>query len=190
MVKDRKLVALEDLIKVSEEKTEKFLRSFLCPKNKQLEIFLHTKAIEGSKRDLNKTFLLIEDNVVNGVTERVLLGYFTIANKIFDFAEGVAGNPRKIITGNKFSKCFSTILIANIAKNEGALVNGIHPISGKELMDIAILKCRTVKNTMGLKIVAVEFEDNPKLSEFYEDYGFLIIQDNVHNGYKLAYLKI
>ena len=57
-------------------------------------------------------------------------------------------------------------------------------------MDLAIQKCQTIKSTMALKIVAIEFEDNPNLRKFYEDYGFLVIQDNVHNGYKLGYLKI
>ena len=50
MVKEKKLVTLEDLIKQSEEKTEKFLRSFLCPKNKQSEVFYirkRSKVVKG-----------------------------------------------------------------------------------------------------------------------------------------------
>ena len=187
MVGKIKLVSLEDLVKVSEEKTQHFLCSFLCEKNKQLEVFLHNKSIDHTKRNMGKTFLLVESGEDN---EEKILGYFTLLNKVFDFAPNVSNTTRHKITGNRLSNSFSTILIGNIAKNENAVVGGVHPISGKTLLDIAISKCKTVKQTIGLRIVAVEYEDNEKLNKFYSEYGFLVIQDNENTGYKIAYIKI
>ena len=73
-------IRLSDMLsELGENKVKSILSSFVCEKNKDVQMFLRDKAIEFSKQGLAKTTLVywVSDDGV----EKYLVGYFTVASK-------------------------------------------------------------------------------------------------------------
>lgn len=72
------LVNLKELVEqVGESRTKEILSDFSCPLNKDVEYFLHSKAIEFAKQSISQTQLIFAS--YKGTP--VLVSYFTLANK-------------------------------------------------------------------------------------------------------------
>ena len=70
---------LVDLLEaIGEDRTKSILSDFSCPLNKDIDDFLHTKAILFEKQGIAATHLVFKE--YKG--ERVLVGYFSLANKL------------------------------------------------------------------------------------------------------------
>lgn len=70
------LINLKDMLdELGEEKSRDILSSYLCPKNEDIEYFLHDKAIEFSKQGIAATHLVFTPYKNN----QVLVGYFALA---------------------------------------------------------------------------------------------------------------
>lgn len=174
------IIALTELIEQDEAKLTNFLRSFSCKKDSRIQDFLHNQAIENSKRDWGRTYLIVDTKTMD------LLAFFTLTDKIFTFDDSVSKTTRRRVTGDKSAVYFSSILIANLAKND----NFSHSLSGGDLLELILSQCKLVKDILGLKVVTVEFEDNPRLVEYYNKNGFIDIQTKVVNGLKTSYTII
>lgn len=82
------LVNLKEMIQeVGEERTKEVLSTFSCPLNKDVEYFLHSKAIEFAKQGIAQTQLVF----TSYKGEPVLVGYFTLSNKVLEI-------PRKSVS--------------------------------------------------------------------------------------------
>ncbi len=160
---------------MGEEYLLKIISDFSCPYNKDVEKFLHVNAVEFARQSISATHLLFAP--YKG--EKVLVGYFTLANKHFHIdlkGHGINGTLRRRI--NRFAHYDSELkkyivsapLIGQLGKN---YTNGYNKlITGDELLKIA---CDTVKEVQGIiggKMVYLECEDTPKLLEFYSENGF------------------
>lgn len=81
------LVNLKDMIQeLGEGRTKEILSEFSCPLNKDVEFFLHCKAIEFARQGIAQTQLV----VTSYKDKPVLVGYFTLSNKVLEI-------PRKNI---------------------------------------------------------------------------------------------
>ncbi len=79
-------INLNDIIKsMGEDYAKSILSSFSCPLNKDVENFIKYKSIEFSKRDFAKTHLVFW--CTNNRTEKELVGYYTIAPKVFNVSK-------------------------------------------------------------------------------------------------------
>ncbi|MEK5107205.1 hypothetical protein MHI57_10675 [Cytobacillus sp. FSL K6-0129] len=175
------VISLNSLLESSEEESvvREYLSSFTCGKNTDVESFLHNKAIEHENRSLARTSLVVDEG-----NNYDIIGYFTLLNKNFDFTNA-SGSTRKKLTGNKSASSFSTILIGQLGRSDKYKGE----VAGKIILNLALENCKKINLLVATKVVSVEFEDQPKLFEFYEENDFKLLQKN-ENGYFISYVKI
>ena len=168
-------VNLLDLLSETEhaEDLQRILSDFSSPLNKDVEDFLHTKAIEFTRQGLSSTYLVFTS--YQGRT--VLIGYFALAYKYFHidlrhtsktwgkrirrFAHYDEGMKRYLVPA---------ILIGQLGKN---YTNGHDTlIRGEELLRLTCDTVREAHRIAGGRLVYLECEDVPSLIRFYEENGF------------------
>ena len=164
----------EMLEQVGEIETKKILSDFSCPRNPDVEYFLKNTAIEFSKQGISSTYLVM----ASYRNEYVLVGYFTLANKIFCInKDSMSGSWRRRIA--KFAQYDTTIkrytlsapLIGQMGKNFSRDYNKL--ITGDELLKLALDKVKEMQMIVGGKIVYLECEDKERLIDFYSSNGFV-----------------
>lgn len=167
---------LKDMLEqIGENEVKTILSDFSCPLNPDVDYFLKHTAIEFTKQSIASTYLIM----ASYRKEYVLVGYYTLANKIFCVdREGLPNkNWRKRIA--KFGQFDTTIkrytlsapLIGQLGKNFAHSYNTL--ITGDELLKLALDKVKEMQNIVGGKIVYLECEDKPKLIDFYTQNGFV-----------------
>ena len=73
-------IKLNNMIsELGEDKVKSILSSFMCPKNKDVELFIRYKAIEFSRQYLSRTTLVYWKS--DDEKEKYLVGYYTVASK-------------------------------------------------------------------------------------------------------------
>jgi len=184
------------------EKGEDFCREILscfsCPLNPDVEKFLTKRAaIDFEKQSISRTFLVY----ASYKHKKVICGYFTIANKFILVPKSAV--PKTL--GHRLRKfaipqspgggfVISAQLVAQLGKNNDYR----HLISGDELLKMAIDKIVEAQRIIGGKIVYVECEDKPQLTQFYERNLFIRFgarqldkdeQDEMAGAELLQYLK-
>lgn len=176
------VTSLSSLLEATEEegRVYKYLSSFVCSKNKDVELFLHKKAIENEKRNFSRTSIIMDET-----NNHEIVGYFTLLIKNFDFTN-VSGGLRQKLTGNKRATAFITILIGQLGRSDSYKGK----VSGKQILDLALEHCKNhIKAYAALKVVCVEFEDIAPLHKFYEENEFKTLQKN-ENGLIISYTII
>lgn len=165
-------INLSELIEaLGENEARSILSTFVCPLNKDVENFLKHKAIEFSKRNFSKTYLVFWET--NDGQEKELVGYYTIASKVIKVDRGAVNSKeaRKLREHGIFDErtneyTVSAPLIGQLGKN---FRNGNEClISGSDLLQLAIDKVKKIQNEIGGKFVYLECEDNEKLINFYK----------------------
>lgn len=192
-------INLNELIEnVGEDRTKNILSSFVNPHNKDVEDFLHSKAILFSKMGRAKTHLVFwREN-----KELELVGYFAIASKYFMVTKEAVSKTvmKKLRQHGEWdehqNKCvIPAPLIGQLGKNY--LEGNDCLISGDELLKMAVEKVKEVQNEIGGRYVYLECEDVKYLRNFYESNGFVEFgkrpldrdETNIKGSYLLQYLK-
>ena len=87
-----KTVNLLDLADaIGEEETLKILADFSCPKNTEIEIFIHKNALDFSRRKMSITYLVFDE-------EMNLAAIFALTHKAVEISnEGLSATARKKI---------------------------------------------------------------------------------------------
>lgn len=169
-----KVINLKDIYNIlGDIRTKEILNDFKCELNDDVEYFLKEKAIEFSKQDISRTFLVMSS--YKG--EEVIVGYFAISNKATTIKKVILSNTkRKRIL--KYAKYDNEIkgynialpLIGQLGKNYN---NGYDKlITGDILLKLACDKVKQTQNIIGGRYVFLECEDIKKLRDFYEENGF------------------
>ena len=162
------------LEQVGEERVKSILSCFSSPLNKDVEQFLRSKAIEFSKSGIAQTHLIF----TSYKGELVLIGYFTLAPKVIVATKNSLSKTlqKRML---KFAKyipeikgyILTTPLIGQLGKN---YQNGYDKlISGDELLKMACDKISLIQYEIGGRYAYLEFEDKPKLIDFYKRNGFV-----------------
>lgn len=169
-----KVINLQDIYNViGESKTKDILKEYNCELNADVEYYLREKAIEFSKQDISKTFLVLDSYK----SKDIIVGYFAITNKTTIIKKSILSNSkRKKIS--RYSKYNNEIkgynialpLIGQIGKNYTNKYNEL--IKGDILLKLACNKIKEIQNTIGGRYVLLECEDKSCLREFYESNGF------------------
>ncbi len=189
------LVNLADMLdELGEDRVKSILFDYSCPLNKDIEYFLHYKAIEFSKQGLAKTHLIY----TSYKKSPVLIGYFSLSSKVIMISKNALSKTlRKRISkfgtyNNQLKRYYiSAPLIAQIGKNFTNEYNKL--ISGDELLQIACDKVANVQSVVGGKIVYLECEDIECLKGFYSINGFVnfgqrVLDSDESDNFKGAYL--
>ena len=169
-----KIINLKDIYNTfGEDKTKEILKDYKCKLNLDVEYFLKEKAIEFSKQDISRTFLVLSE--YKG--RNVIVGYFAITNKATKIKKFVISKTKrkKILRYaeyNNESKGYNIALplIGQLGKNYNNGYNKL--ISGDILLKFACDKIKQTQNVIGGRYVFLECEDIDKLKNFYEDNGF------------------
>lgn len=157
---------LDLLESVGIDEVVKGIASFSCPKNQEIENFLHKNAIEFARRKLSITYLLLDNS------DGEIVGYFTLAHKAIEIKNDNISNTvrRKLSSYAKLdadtnSYTASAFLLAQIGKNYG-IDNG-QRITGKELIKFADDILTDIQHRIGGGIIYLDSEDNQRLKDFY-----------------------
>ena len=167
-----KIINLRDIYNtLGENKTKDILKNFVCELNHDVEYFLKEKAIEFSKQDISRTYIVMSQ--YKG--ENVIVGYFAITNKVTNIKRVALSQTKrkrllKFAIYDKDSKCYS-IALPLLGKNYYNNYNNL--ISGDVLLKLACDKIKETQDLIGGRFVFLECEDKPKLKEFYENNGFV-----------------
>lgn len=171
-------VNLRDILRdelLGESAAKSILSSFSCPLNPDVEHFLKNVAIEFTKQGISSTYLIM----ASYKNEYVLVGYFTLANKIFCIGKDSLPNRKWKSRMAKFGQYDQTIqrytlsapLIGQLGKNYANSYNEL--ITGDELLKLALDKVQEMQNIVGGKIVYLECEEKEALIDFYSQNGFV-----------------
>lgn len=168
------VINLKDIYSsMGENRTKEILKDYRCEWNSDVEYFLKEKAIEFSKQDISRTFIVM--SLYKG--KNVIVGYFAIANKSTTIKKSILSNTKRksILRYAKYdneTKGYSIALplIGQLGKNYNNGYNKL--ITGDILLKLACNKIKETQNTLGGRYVFLECEDNDKLKEFYESNGF------------------
>ena len=167
---------LKDMIsEIGEKEVKSILSDFSCPLNADVEHFLKHTAIEFAKQGIASTYLIM----ASYQNKYVLVGYFSLANKIFCIDRDSFPNQTWRRRIAKFGQYDTTIkrytlsapLIGQLGKNFAHNYNQL--ISGDELLYLALEKVKEMQYIVGGKIVYLECEDKGSLLDFYSENGFV-----------------
>ncbi|MBD5128668.1 MAG: hypothetical protein HDT43_01900 [Ruminococcaceae bacterium] len=176
-----KVLSLGKLLLQAETQEDKqdirdLLSSFSCSQDKDIEDFLHNRAIDFERINKARTYLVCDDNVLQAEGKLIILGYFSTALKVLDIPENISNRFRKRLDGmaaklyGNAIKSIPCYLIGQLAKNSA--IPDEQSINGSELIDCAISIIRSAETLVGGRYVLIECHDNPKLLKFYEDNDF------------------
>lgn len=164
---------------IGEDEAKKILSNFSCKvsnlvHNKDVERFLHNKAIIFEQQQLSKTQLIFCSYKKN----IVLVAYYTLSSKSFNITKAALSKSlrkkiAKFATYDPLLKIHTlpAPLIAQLGKNYNNNYNTL--ITGDEVLKMACDDIRTTQSIVGGKVAYLECEDNPKLLDFYGRNGFV-----------------
>ena len=151
--------------------------SFSCCKSKDVESFLKTKSIDFEKRNKSRSFIVLDSEELHKYKRLSILAYFTLALKSLKVHnEKVTPALRRKMDGfDKNAKEFESFLIGQLGRNDTIKSS---ELPGKDLLNMAISFISKAQKIVGGRIVMIDCENNNKLIKFYEDNGFILIQEH------------
>lgn len=170
-----KVINLKDIYNIlGEQKTKEVLKDYKCELNQDVEYFLKEKAIEFSKQDISRTYIVMSQYQ----EKNVIVGYFAITNKVTNIKKVKLSETKrkrllKFAVYDKESKSYSIALplIGQLGKNYDNNYNEL--ITGDILLKLACDKIKEAQELMGGRFVFLECEDKPQLEDFYNRNGFV-----------------
>ena len=173
-IENVKIISLQDLLEELKDKelVIDILKKFRSKYNKDVEDFLHTKAIEFENSGLSSTHLVFDENFI-------LLGFFSLANKPLLVSE----KNYKLLTKNQRKKLcqngkkllsdgyiVNSYLLGQLGKNFN--LSESEQIKGNFLLSLAFELLLEAKELINAKYVWLECRNSEKLLDFYKKFGF------------------
>ena len=152
----------------SKHQIKKFLKTFKCSLNKDIEDFLHNKAITFEKKLRARTYLLVEKE------NKKIAGYFSIAINVL-YAKEIDKNTLLRIGDLLTLKDIPCLLIGQIAKADDYKDIKL----GDLLMEFAIEKLELTNKIVGGRFILLDAINNEKIINFYKKFGFLKIENDL-----------
>lgn len=169
-----KVINLKDIYNaIGEKRTKEILYEYKCDLNSDVEYFLKERAIEFSKQDISRTYLVMSEFK----EKNVIVGYFSIASKATIIKKFILSNTKKkaLLKYAKYDNAskgynISLPLIGQLGKNYNNNYDKL--ISGDVLLKFACDKVKETQDLIGGRHVFLECEDIKELKDFYESNGF------------------
>lgn len=198
------VIQLSDLISASSdiEEVQKILSKFnsiphpFTGEVNDVEFFLHQKAISFEKMSLSTTYLLFSTYK----EELVLVGYFSLANKPLTMSKknysnltnrqqrALCQNGTKTESGGYIVNSY---LIGQVGKNYSAKAQKLKAINGTQILTLAYDTVIKAKEIINARYVWIECEDTPKLRNFYNDFGFKVVENyETNSGLVVMVMKL
>ena len=161
------VIALQELCNVQgydKEQVQLLLKEFACPKNPDVERFLHQKALRFEESHNARTYLILSE-----VGE--ILAYFSLSFKEVDLqADKLSKSEIKNLDGiNKSANKIRVFLIGQIGKN--SLINH-NPIKLADIFNEIEKILLKAKQLIGGRAVILECQPIAKLLDLYKCHDF------------------
>ena len=164
---------------IEDGRLRSMLSSFSCAYDKDIQNFLHNRAVEFEKLLKSRTYLIIDKNQFRkpGIKlhELTIYGYISLAVKVFTVPENTSNRQRLQLDGfsakehGKQISNFPCYLIGQIARNSNVPKESI---SGAELLNFAYNIIAISVDAVGGRNILVECRNSEKLVQFYLDNEF------------------
>ena len=155
----------------STSQVKKLLKTFSCTRNKDLEDFLHNKALTFEKHLRSRTYLYI-----NNETKEVA-AYFTIAISML-YTDNISTKTIKLLDGYKDNittiPCF---LIGQLGKSDKYEKFKI----GEYILEDSVDVIDKAHNTLGGRFILLDAVNDDRLIKFYKNNLFFPIEENDKN---------
>jgi len=142
-----------------------FLSDFKCSRNKDSEYFLKKLAPRHEKKDISRTYLLVDTD------EPKIMGYFTLALKCLNLDKADL-KPDIVELMNLNEGVAQAYMLGQLARADGAEKG-----SGKIMLDSALKTVIKGKNMFGCRMVRLDCKD--ELIGYYTEQGFQHIRKNI-----------
>jgi hypothetical protein len=165
---------------------ERKLKEFCCARDKDVESFIHDKAIRYERSGLSRTYYCTTRRTVCGVDRTDVVAYFSIAITSIDFSD-VSRSCRARVLGGTPGRTsrdhFGGLLIAQLARDD-KFDNEV--ISGAELIEICEGVIESGRNILGGRVIYLDCRE--ELISLYERNGYKLMLDVPFddNLYKMA----
>jgi hypothetical protein len=170
-------ISVKEILKKGlEEDFENAIGNFVC-KDKEVENFLKTKAFDFDRRNKSRTYLIV-DIAENG--DLCVLAYYSVTMKSLKFSHNISATKIKKIDGFRSDvEETEAVLIGQLGKD----CNHKDKIDGKSIMSYIFETVYVVHNAVGGRIAFLECTDNEKVVKFYQDNGFVFLQNSEGGKY-------
>ncbi len=155
----------------------RFLSSFSCTDDEDIESFLHNRAVEFEKLSKSRTYLICDEEQMeyNSIDHVTIYGYVSVALKILTIPEDTSNRMRKELDG--FSAklhgepvhdipCY---LIGQLSRNSHVPKAAL---SGADLIRFACDVIAMSVEAVGGRYIMIECRDREKLLQFYQQNSF------------------
>jgi hypothetical protein len=183
MRSDLCLAPLREQIRLSDTKLlEKQLGEFRCKKDRDVESFLHEKAIRYERSGLSRTYLYLTGEV-NTIE---VAAYFSIAVTSVDYVE-ISRNKRQEVLGGTPGRDsqnhFGGLLIAQLARDDNFSKSAI---TGAEIIEDCEEVIRIARDYIGGR--AIYLDCRKELIDFYTNHGYSLLKAEpfVNGLYKMV----
>lgn len=147
--------------------------SFSCSRNHELENFLKSQAVDFEKKNLARTFLVLDDDELANHNIKIN-GYFSLSIKSILFSDEVSKNTRNNLAKNKQVSHVGCFLLGQIAKDD-EMPSGY----GQDILKFAISKIRTAQENAACRFLYIDCAKS--LKAYYQGQGFKYMQVNPDN---------
>lgn len=153
------------LKELGKENTIKLLSTFSCPKNSDVEKFLHSTSIRFEESDNARTYLMLSDETSE------IMAYFSISFKELSLenAKISKGEVKRLDGINKHAEKLKVYLIGQIAKNFNIDNNTVQL---DDILSASYAVINDAKALIGGRAIILECENNQKLIALYEQHEF------------------
>lgn len=155
------------------------LSSFSCVQDKDIENFLHNRAVEFEQLSKACTYLICDEEQLTAedfcLDQLTIYGYVSIALKILSVPDEMSNRKRKELDGlsakihGEQIKDFSCYLIGQLSRNSNVAHDSL---SGADLLQAAYDVIAAAVDAVGGRYVMIECHENTKLVDFYSANGF------------------
>ena len=166
----------------SEDTVSEVISRFRCPKDNDIESFLHDKAVLFNRKGKSKTHLILcQEALKEGSID--IVAYFSIAIQVLRIPEGTSATQIKRLDGLYSKRGGESIteipsfLIGQLAKNDSS-----SSISGSMVLEYALSVISAAEEMVGGRVVYIECRDIPQIITFYENNGFKIFRCDPDDG--------
>lgn len=167
----------KEVFQSAESRVLKYLQTFKCEKNKDVQEFLHSseKSIRMQKESITRTYFLVDTD-----REDSIAAYFAISFKpiILEKDHVITKSKKKRLPIHKNEMCeieiIPTILIGQIGRSDSYSKEDINLA---DILDFVFGVINKVREYIGGRVVLVEVNKEQKLIEHYGKFGFEKIQE-------------
>ncbi|MEA1918612.1 MAG: hypothetical protein U9N52_02125 [Campylobacterota bacterium] len=159
------------------------LTTFNCEINSDLTNFIHDTALDFEKRQIARTFVLINSEL------NEVVGYFTISMKSLSTNNMSKSSMKKIDGVSNSRVCIHSFLIGQLGISDNYAEYKFDTL----LLDDAFSKIEMAHDLVAGRYILVDAINHDKVLKFYTEKGFALLDANIgesENGSKRMIYKI